>query len=266
MIPAYKQARFHRLCQNALREQRSQGEAGIGTLAEKRLHAVIKRYLCEDEDCHEVGVLNTRYVSDVRVGNDVYEVQTGAFSPMKKKIDHYLTQTDCNVTVVHPIPAVKWVSWITKEGELLAPRKKSPKKERPENLLAELYCLREHLGNPRLKFVLLLIEAEDVRLCSARAKNPKKNAVRYERIPLALLDELEFSSPADFRHFIPDALPQRFTVKQFSDLTKIRGRDAYSAVRVLASLGLFYESSPIGRAMAWERTEPKPQNLPCDKS
>lgn len=253
MIPTYKQQRFLRLCREALLEPRAQGEAGIGTLAEKRLHAVIKRYLCEDEDCHEVGVLNTRYVSDVRVGNDVYEVQTGAFAPMKKKIDHYLTKTDCTVTVVHPIPAVKWVSWISREGELIAPRKKSPQKGRPEDLLAELYCLREHLGNPRLKFVLLLIEAEDFRLCSSRAKNPKKNAVRYERIPLALLDEQELVTPADFRRFIPDALPQHFTVKQFSDLTKIRGRDAYSAVRVLTALGLFRESTPIGRAMAWER-------------
>ena len=253
MTPAHKKSRFDRLCREAMLERHAQGEAGIGTLAEKRLHAVIKRYLCEDADCHEVGVCNTRYVSDVRVGNDVYEVQTGAFYPMKKKIDHYLTHTDCTVTVVHPIPTVKWISWITDEGELLAPRKKAPRRARPEDLLAELYCLREHLGNPRLKFVLLLIEAEDFRLCSARAKNPKKNAVRYERIPLALLDELEFSSPADFANFIPNALPQHFTVKEFSAHTKIRGRDAYSAVRVLAALGFFRPSTPIGRAMAWER-------------
>ena len=253
MIPAYKQARFRRLCYDAISEPRTQGEAGIGTLAEKRLHAVIKRYLCDDADCHEVGVKDTRFVSDVRIGNEVYEVQTGAFYPMKKKIDHYLRQTDCTVTVVHPIPAVKWVSWVTKEGAPFEPRKKSPQKGRPEDLLAELYCLREHLGNPRLKFVLLLIEAEDVRLCSSRAKNPKKGAARYERIPLDLLDELEFSSPDDFRRLLPDALPSVFTVKQFSTLTKIRGRDAYSAVRVLAALGLLCEAPPIGRAMAWER-------------
>ena len=88
MIPDYKKARFDRLCREAIAERRVQGEAGIGTLAEKRLHAVIKKYLCADEDCHEVGVLDTRYVSDVRIGNEIFEVQTGAFYPMKKKSNY----------------------------------------------------------------------------------------------------------------------------------------------------------------------------------
>ena len=247
-------ARFDRLCEEAMRRDIRIADSGIGTLGEKRLHAVIKRYLCEDEDCHEVGVLDTRYVSDVRIGNDVFEVQTGPFYPMRKKIDHYLTKTDCTVTVVHPIPAVKWVSWVSKEGGEVAPRRRSPQKGRAEDLLPELYCLKEHLGNPRLRFVLLLLEAEDFRLCSTRSRNPKKNSVLYERIPIDLLEELSFSAPSDFRRFIPADLPQKFTVKQFSALTKIRGRDAYSAVRVLAALGLFRESTPIGRAMAWEKT------------
>ena len=252
MIPAHKQARFNRLCREMLSQRRTQGEAGIGTLGEKRMHALIKRYLCEDPDCHEVGVRNTRYVSDVRIGNEVFEVQTGPFYPMRKKIDHYLTQTDCTVTVVHPIPVVKWITKLSKEGEPLAPRVKSPKKGRPEDLLPELYCLLPHLGNPRLRFVLLLLEAEDVRIGSARARNPRKNTALYERLPLALLDELVFSSPEDFRRFLPADLPKVFTVKQFSALTKIRGRDAYSAVRVLSALGLLRQAPPIGRAMAWE--------------
>ena len=248
----FKQARFNRLCKEAMLESRSQGEAGIGTLAEKRLHAIIKRYLCEDEDCHEVGVLNTRFVSDVRIGNDVYEVQTGAFYPMKKKIDHYLCATDCTVTVVHPIAAVKWVSWVDPKTHDITPRKKSPKKGRPEDLLPELYCLLPHLGNPRLHFRLLMIEAEDFRLLDGWSRDRKRGSNRYERVPLALLDELDLNAPDDFRRFIPDSLPQHFTVKDFSMRTKILGRDAYSAVRALAALGLFKQSEPIGRSMAFE--------------
>ena len=56
-----KQARFARLCEEMYRTRHVSGEAGIGTLGEKRMHALIKRYLCEDEDLHEVGVANTRY-------------------------------------------------------------------------------------------------------------------------------------------------------------------------------------------------------------
>ena len=102
--PAAK-ARFDRLCREAAMAARSNGEEGIGTLGEKRLHAVIKQYLCADHDLHEVGVRDTGFVADVRIGNDIYEVQTGAFYPMKKKIAHYMEHTEYTVTVVHPISA-----------------------------------------------------------------------------------------------------------------------------------------------------------------
>ncbi len=252
----FEQARFNRLCREILVSRHTSGEAGIGTLAEKRLHAVIKRYLCEDEDCHEVGVLNTRYVSDVRIGNEVFEVQTGSFFPMKKKIAHYLEQTDCTVTVVHPIPVHRWVSWIDPQTSEITSRSRVIKRGRLQDLLPELYHLLPHLGNPRLRFRVLLIEAEDFRLLNGkRSRDRKKGSDRYERIPLSLLDDITFHAPADFRSLIPDALPQHFTVKDFSTLTKIRGRNAYSAVRSLAALGLFRAADPIGRSMGWERVE-----------
>ena len=226
---------------------------GIGTLAEKRLHLIIKRFLCENEDFHEVGVANTRFVSDVRIGNDIFEVQTGPFYPMQKKILHYMEHTDCNVTVVHPIAVKKWVSWLDPKTGEMSRRTVSPKKGRPEDLLAELYSLIPVLGNPRLKFRLLLIEAQDFRLLSNRSRDRKKGSKKYERIPLALLDDLTFESPRDFLRFVPDSLPDHFTVKDFSRLTKIRGRDAYSAVRVLTALGIFAPADPIGRSMGWKR-------------
>ena len=243
------------MCIEAAARGRTAGAQGFGTLAEKRMHAVIKKYICEDEDCHEVGVLNTRFVSDVRIGNDVYEVQTGSFYPMKKKIDHYLNNTDCTVTVIHPIAAQKWVTWIDPKTQEVTPRKRSPKKGRAEDLLPELYHLLPHLGNPRLRFQVLLIEAEDFRILDGWSRDRKKGSNLYERVPLALLDALEFDTPDDFRRFIPADLPPHFTVKDFSKLTKIRGRNAYSAVRVLAAIGLFHPTAPIGRSMAWEIEE-----------
>ncbi len=248
-----KQARFARICRDTMLERHESGEAGIGTLAEKRLHLILKRFLCEDEDYHEVGVPNTRYVSDVRIGNEIFEVQTGDFYPMRKKILHYLEHTDCTITVVHPIAVKKWVSWIDpKTGETVE-RRLSPQKGRSEDLLAQAYALLPALGNPRLRFRILLIEAEDFRTLSGRVRNRKKGAKKYERIPLSLLDDLTLSSPEDFRSMIPAELPSHFTVKQFSDLTRIRGIDAYSAVRALAALGLFTPAEPIGRSMGFER-------------
>lgn len=245
-----RKARFDRLCDALIREAFVSGEAGIGTLSEKRLHATVKRYLCEDTDCHEVGMKERKFVADVRVGNEIYEVQTGSFFPMKQKIAYYLTSTDCTVTVVHPIAKNAWTCWIDPETLEFSPRRKSPKHGRAEDLLPEMYHLLPHLGNERLQFRVLLIETQDFRW--KRVKGRRRTAERYERIPLSLVEDITFSSPADFSRFLPPTLPSHFTVRQFSEATGIRGRDAYSAVRVLAALGLVREGERIGRSMGWE--------------
>ena len=254
-VDAAHKARFDRLCFEAASAPRGNGDEGIGTLGEKRMHAIIKRYLSEDHTYHEVGVLNTSYVSDVRIGNDVYEVQTGAFYPMKKKIAHYVEHTDCTVTVVHPISVERFVTWVDAKTGEATPRKKSTKRERAIHLLPELYCLLPYLGNERLRFRLLMIEEEDFRTLSGRRDNRKRGARLYERMPLSLLGEMEFSSPADFVLFLPEDLPSPFTVKDFSQKTGLRGRDAYSAVHVLEKLHVIVATDPIGRAMAFERKQ-----------
>lgn len=247
-------SRFERMCEAALCTGRVQGEAGIGTLQEKRLHSIIKHFLCDNENYHEVGLTDTRFVADVKIGNIIFEVQTGSFFPMKKKIEYYLQNTDCTVTVVHPIPVIKWISWIDPDTHEIAPRTRSPKKGRPEDLLPQLYYLAPHLQNPRLCYRLLFLEVEDFRMLNGRrSRDRKRGSERYERIPLSLLGEMELNTPADFLQFIPEELPAHFTVKQFSALTGIRGRDAYSSVRALCALGLFEEAEPIGRSMGWRR-------------
>ncbi len=223
---------------------------GIGTLAEKRLHAVIKKYVCPNVDFHEVGVEGTRYVSDVRLGDEIYEIQTGSFYPMKKKIAYYLEKTDCSVTVVHPIPFVRWMSWVEPDTMDILPRRKVAGKKAID-LLPELYSLSEHLKNPRLRFRLLLLEVQDFRLLNGWSNDRKKGSNRYERIPLTLIDEIDFQMPNDFRQFLPSTLPEHFTVKEFSALTKLRGRDAYSAVHALEALELIEAAKPIGRSMGW---------------
>ncbi|MBE6602691.1 MAG: hypothetical protein E7637_09370 [Ruminococcaceae bacterium] len=247
-----RKARFDRLCREAVRARPNLGDAGIGTLAEKCLHAVVKQFLCADSHCHEVQLENTRFVSDVRIGNEIYEVQTGDFYPMKRKIGFYLSNTDCTVTVVHPIAVQRWMSWVDPTTMEIEPRKRVSRKGRPIDLLPQLAALSEHLQNPRLRFRLLLLETYDFRLLDGTRKDRKKHATHYERIPLSMLGEMTFSSPADFRAFLPQDLPSHFTVKQFSRLSGLRGRDAYSAVRALAALGLVASADPIGRSMGWQ--------------
>ena len=235
-----------------MKERRTQGEQGVGTLAEKWQHQIVKRYLSENPDDHEQKVSDARrFVSDVRVGEDAYEVQTGDFAPMAKKIAFYLESTDLTVTVVHPIPKDRWVSWVDPKTAEISPRRRSSRHGKASDILPRLYPLIPMLPHPRLKFRVLLLETHDFRLLSGRKKDPHRGGERYERIPIALIEDISLNTPADFGQFLPQALPSPFTVKDFSKVTKIHGRDAYSAVRVLVALGLIEPADKIGRSMAF---------------
>ena len=251
-------ARFSRICESAMKERRIQGEQGVGTLAEKWQHQIVKRYLSENPDDHEQQVsVVRRFVSDVRVGENAYEVQTGDFAPMAKKIAYYLDSTNLTVTVVHPIPKDRWVSWVDPKTAEISPRRRSPRHGKASDILPRLYPLIPMLPHPRLKFRVLLLETHDFRLLSGRKKDPRRGGERYERIPIALVEDISLNTPADFEQFLPETLPSPFTVKEFSRATKIQGRDAYSAVRVLAALELIEPTEKIGRSMAFTRKTEK---------
>ena len=256
-----QRARFSRICEAAMRERRIQGEQGVGTLAEKWQHQIVKRYLSENSDDHEQKVSESRrFISDVRIGTDAYEVQTGDFFPMAKKIAYYLESTDLTVTVVHPIPKDRWVSWVDPKTAEISPRRRSPRHGKASDILPRLYPLIPMLPHPRLKFRVLLLETHDFRLLSGRKKDPHRGGERYERIPISLVEDIPLNSPSDFEQFLPKNLPTPFTVKNFSQATKIPGRDAYSAVRVLVALGLIEPAPNVGRSMAFtvktEKTAP----------
>ena len=151
-LPA-KQARFARIYLDAMRERREDLRDGIGLLGEKWQHQIIKRYLTEDPREHEVKLAGTRFVSDVRVGNAIYEVQTGSFAPMKKKLERYFADPSLTVTVVHPLPAVRHLTWMDPAtGELGKSRRVAGKRD-PILLLPALYPLiplLSHVGTGRL--------------------------------------------------------------------------------------------------------------------
>lgn len=46
---------------------------------------------------------------------------------MRRKLDAFLKIYP--VTIVYPIPHVKWLSWIDEESGEMSPKRKSPKKE-----------------------------------------------------------------------------------------------------------------------------------------
>lgn len=246
-----RRARFCRIAEESALDPRAQGLYGFGTLQEKRLHAVIKKFLCENTDYHEVGIQGTRFLADIRLGNEIYEVQTGDFAPLKTKLQYLLAHTDCTVTVVHPIPLVRSLCWIDPSSGAVSPPRRVGGVGRPIDLLADLYPLLELLPDPRLSFRILSLAVRDYRLLNPAGRDPKRHTRRHERIPTDLLGDVTFAEPSDFRDLLPEGLPQSFTVPAFAKSTGLYGIDAYSAARVLAKLNILRQTS-TQRPMTFE--------------
>ncbi len=238
-----RRARFCRIASAAARERHTRGAFGFGTLGEKRLHAILKKYLCENTDYHEVGIPGTRFLADIRVGDEIYEVQTGGFAPLKTKLQYLLEHTPCTVTVVHPVVAERSLCWIDPRDGSVSPARRVGGVGRAANLLAELYPLLPLLPDERISFRLLLLSVQDFRLLNPSGRDPKRHTRRFERLPVDLLEDITFSSPADFRDLLPADLPETFSVAVFSKCARLRLRAAYSAVHVLEKLGIFRQIS-----------------------
>lgn len=237
---------MERISRAAMLERREELRDGIGLLAEKWQHQIVKRYLSEDPTEHEVKLDGTRFVSDVRVGNAIYEVQTGSFAPMKKKLERYLSDPALTVTVVHPLPAVRYLAWIDPRTEEIGTARRVAGKRDPKLLLPQLYPLiplLPYLGEGRLSFRLLLLEVRDFKLLDGRTRDRRGGATRLERIPTGLVEDRTFATAADFAALLPETLQKEMTVAEFSRAVGLRGIDAYSAVRVLIALGVLVPCS-----------------------
>ncbi len=270
--------KYHSSGQKARRSARATSDTPhIGTLREKRLHAAIKLYLCPDESCHECPVADLlaadldggegsttgkrRMVADILADGHIYEVQTGGFFPLKEKIAWYMTHTPCRITVVHPIPAVRYLSWIHPEDGSIISRRKSPKRGRVKDVAKELYWLADFVGDPRVSVRLLLIELEEYRMADGWSRDGKRGSNRYERFPTALLGDVTLATPADYtEYFLPTALSSPdadgvcpvFTAAEYARLTGIRGKATYSMIHLLERLGVIAETEErVGRSKGY---------------
>ena len=196
---------------------------GIGTLSEKTVHAVLKNYYAPDEDMHEIPIEN--FVADIFDGEAVIEIQTRSFQNMRRKLAAFLPLYP--VTIVYPIPHVKWLHWMDEETGEISPGRKSPKKGNAYQAFIELYKIRPFLKDPNLRLRLDLIDMEEVRV-----------------------DRRE-----DYMQFIPYEIPEEFTAKDFAACAKIPVRLAQTVLLILTDLLIVERIGKQGRSYLYRICE-----------
>lgn len=216
---------------------------GIGTLSEKTVHAVLKNYYAPDTDMHEIPIAN--FVADIYTGTEIIEIQTRSFNTMRRKLTAFLPEYP--VTIVYPIPHIKWLSWIDEETGETSPKRKSPKKGNPYQAFIELYKIRPFLKNENLKFRFALIDMEEYRLLNGWSRDKKKGSDRYDRIPVTFVKEVCVDRREDYMQFIPYDIPEEFTAKDFAKHAKIPVRLAQTVLLILFDLEIVERIGKDGR-------------------
>lgn len=224
------ESEFLQACQTVMAKQRS--GHGIGTLGEKMLHAVLKAYFDPNPEHHEAAA--GPYIADIRNERGFVEIQTRNFYRLREKL-HFLLG-EAPVTVVYPIPAIKWVVWLEEDGKA-SPKRKSPKRAGPWEILPELYGIKPLLGSKGLHFCIVLLEVEEYRLKNGWSEDGKRGASRFDRYPIRLLDEIWLNRPEEYGLLIPNSLSEPFTAKEFGKAARLSPKKSSAAIQVLLSVG-----------------------------
>lgn len=224
--------RFRLICHDVMINERERNS--IGTYGEKLMHVILKRYSDPDTSHHEVKCCG--YIADVFDGQNITEIQTGSFSPLKKKVAK-MADEGFSVTVVYPIAAKKWIIWLDPSSGEVTSRRLSPQKCNEYKLLVEMVHALPLLKKENVTFKALFLEIEEYRLLNGWSADRKKGSTRCERIPIDILNEFEVTYPDGYMQFLPQDLGEEFSTGTLASFAKITKHRAYGAIRVLKEVG-----------------------------
>ena len=112
--------------------------------------------------------------------------------------------------------------------------------------------LSDYLDSDRLYFFSPIIEAEEYRILDGWSKDKKKGSTKYEKIPVSLIDAVGFAAKS-VGELVPDTLAEEFTAPEFSKVMGLRGRKAYSALKLLCLVGAVEKGEKKGRSFVYRR-------------
>lgn len=227
-----------------------QGQNGIGTLQEKTIHSVLKYYYAPDSAYHEIKIGS--YVADICIDGDIYEVQTRNFNTLRNKLNYFLQNH--NVTIIYPVAHTKWISWLDMDTGELTPKRKSPKTGTFYQIIPELYKIKMFVNNPKLHFIISLIDVEETRYLNGWSQDKKRGSSRMDGIPVEIYDEVRIDTFADYIIFLPDTLPEQFTSKDLGKAAKIPQDKAATLLNVLLETKIIHRIGKSGKSYLYQKT------------
>ncbi len=190
---------------------------GIGELNEGPLHAALKATYAANGGATEVTVDN--FVADAVRNGIVYEIQTGSFSGLGRKLLSLLDHSGVReVVLVHPIAQTSTIVKVPDQAGAKIQRRKSPKHGRLMDIVSELVYIPTLLNRDNFSVEVVLTVEEEIRTYDPR-KNRRRGGWRVrERRLLEIVDGMRLSSMEDLWQLLPGALQEPFSTRDLADV------------------------------------------------
>jgi hypothetical protein len=222
--------------------------SSIGTLNENPLHAALKAWYARPGDAMEVALEG--YVIDIVQGDQLVEIQTGAFSPIGRKLARLVI--DHRVRLVHPIAAQKWIVKVGEDGDVVS-RRRSPKRGMICDVFKPLVSIPDLLDHPHFELEVLLIEMEERQQYDGKRGWRRGGWVVTERKLLGVMDRQIFTSAAAVADLLPATLVTPFTTADLAADLKIPRRLAQQMAYCLRQMKQVDVVGKAGKTMLYQK-------------
>jgi hypothetical protein len=211
----------------------------VGVLREKPLHEALKRAYALPGDSIEAPV--GRYIVDILRGDQVIEIQTGNFAPLRTKVATLVLDHD--VLLVAPVPLRKTIVRLAADGSSLTTRR-SPKRGAVVDVFTDLVSFPHLVGHPRFALEIALTSEEESWRQDARRGWRRRGWVVDHRRLIEVVERVRIASVQDLTALLPSGLPEPFTT---ADLARSIGRRRVLAQRMAYCLAKAGAIVPVGR-------------------
>ncbi len=202
----------------------------IGSLKETPFHAALKQLVSPPGSRFEVPVEG--YVIDVVAPNMLIEVQTRSVGKLRPKLGALLP---CHkVRLVIPLAQTKWIEKRGPDGT--GTRRRSPKRERPLHVFAELVGIADALSHPNLEIEAVMTDQLEVREHVPGKAWRRRGWVVTGRELIAVNERILFRETADLHRLLP-AFDAPFTTRELAEREAVTPRLAGQALYTLHRVG-----------------------------
>ena len=110
------------------------------------------------------------------------------------------------------------------------------------------------INNPKLHFIISLIDVEETRYLNGWSKNKKKGSSRMDGIPVGIFDEIRIDTLSDYNKFLPDILPESFTSGDLRKAAKISQKTASTLLNILSEIQIVERVGKKGRSYLYQKS------------